>query len=1170
MTNTIFKYELGYWLRRPLIYIFAAAFFLISLVSMLGTGGYFDGPSTSKEAVRLLNSPYEINYIFQYFNKLLLFLVPVIVGTSLYRDYKSGTFHISYSFPMAKRNYLLGKLSSALLVVILVSLSMGVALMLGEFMLGVDNPKIDDFNLSGYLFVYGVVLIPNFIFVGLLVFMVVGVSRNLYAGFICILILFLFQIIVDEAFTGYATPLTLLDPFCQNAISYETQHWTLEDMNSNQIPILGMVLYNRLFWGGTLLTIFFLFYRKFDLLHESPFKGMMPSFLTASKKEIGQRKPMIVKKLSEVVYDHSWKTQFQSMFTLAAMEFRYIVRSWMFYLFAFFGFLAVFFMLLKVTNTGEFNLLPLTRIILMAPFFFYTLILMLATFMYGGMLLHRSKSRRMNHLIDATTIPNWSLLGSKFLALVMMQITLLSFLMFCGICIQIYNGYFQFEIGQYLFKLFVLTLPTFIIWAAYSIFIHSLSPNVFVGFFLLLMTWMGVDALGQLGLTTNLLKFNALPPLVYSDFNGYGQQLSGYFLLLSYWLVSAVILLGGAYLLWRRGVDQSIIKRLALAKKRISRPVTLLLSGAVFCFLLLGFTIYKVESSSVSDAQFEQSKSTILKNFKSKFGKYANTIQPKIDSIHLALDIFPDQNAFTAKGFYTLINKSEQAIDTLIIKTGFDEITSLEISKANQVIDEDTQMQHTAYKLLEPLQIGDSINISFDVKNKSNTLFTRNSSVISNGTYIKQDILPRLGYIFNENIQEPSDSLAGKQNFYHNDADFVSISTTITTSKEQMAFAPGDLLNEKLIGNRKQYNYKAKEKVKLNFSFHSAAFEQITESYKNRQIEVYFQKGHDTNIKAMIDGVKAALDYNRTWFNEYPHEVIRIIEFPHTEHDYSATLMANNIPSSEIQFTINAEAMKEDINLPFYVMGHELTHEWFGNKTMPADALGSKMLTESITEYISLRIYEKAFGKEMANNFLNMQHKRYLRGRVKEQKEEHPLYRVRPEQQYIAYGKGAIAFNTLAHYIGTEKVNAVLKEYLNQYENRSDQYPTSIDFLNLLRDATPLEYQYLIKDYFETITFCKNTVEQLSSKPLSTGKHSLSFDLTMKKYRAGGEEHSLPLKDFVELGFYNKTRSLIQVERVLVEKELTKLEFEVGQEVTKILVDPNDLLLKEVGFGGAR
>ncbi|MBK8652617.1 MAG: hypothetical protein IPN20_01495 [Haliscomenobacter sp.] len=72
------------------------------------------------------------------------------------------------------------------------------------------------------------------------------------------------------------------------------------------------------------------------------------------------------------------------------------------------------------------------------------------------------------------------------------------------------------------------------------------------------------------------------------------------------------------------------------------------------------------------------------------------------------------------------------------------------------------------------------------------------------------------------------------------------------------------------------------------------------------------------------------------------------------------------------------------------MQAHELTHQWWGNQVVPADALGAKMLTESIAEYISLRIYERYFGQEKALHFLSLQRKRYLEGRTTETGKENP------------------------------------------------------------------------------------------------------------------------------------------------------------------------------------
>lgn len=78
------------------------------------------------------------------------------------------------------------------------------------------------------------------------------------------------------------------------------------------------------------------------------------------------------------------------------------------------------------------------------------------------------------------------------------------------------------------------------------------------------------------------------------------------------------------------------------------------------------------------------------------------------------------------------------------------------------------------------------------------------------------------------------------------------------------------------------------------------------------------------------------------------------------------------------------------------------------------------MITESITEYITAKIYEKKYGKHSALKFLKIQRDRYLTGRANETEEEVPLYLVNPEQSYISYGKGAIAFYILSEFIGEE------------------------------------------------------------------------------------------------------------------------------------------------------
>ena len=612
-------------------------------------------------------------------------------------------------------------------------------------------------------------------------------------------------------------------------------------------------------------------------------------------------------------------------------------------------------------------------------------------------------------------------------------------------------------------------LPVLFVWNVTSQFVHSLIPNLFLGLFILAGIWLGAQSLEQIGIQTNTLKYNFLPALEYSDFNGYGHQLKGYLLLIAYWLVFGFLLVFGIPIIWNRGSLSSIKERFLLAKSRINKPLSLILILLSINFSWLACKIYKLENIAKSSFAASSNPSQTLKDYKKEWKQFSSITQPKITDIDLHIDLYPQKENFEARGVYKLVNQSDKIIDTIFIRTGFDEITKLDWNGSAQLLKENVIMKSYLYKLRNSLHPGDSMDLSFIIQNTPNTIFFRNSNVLKNGSYIQHDILPRLGYQFIEHELPLTDSLVNSNNYFHRDANYVNIHTVISTSKNQIAIAPGELISEKKDGDRNIYEYNSPQPIKFNFSFHSAKFEVLEEKYKDVTIQLFFKKGHDLNTKLMLDGLKASLDYNTKWFGQYPYKQVRIIEFPHTEENYSATLTSNNIPASEILFNINSAAMDEKINLPFYVMAHELTHEWFGNQVMPADAEGAKMLTESITEYISLCIYQEYLGEANAENFLRAQYNRYNRGRKKENGKEQPLSKVLSHQEYIAYGKGAIAFNAISKTIGKDKFNSILQNYLLKYKSQSQYYPTTKNFIQLLKINTSKEEHKLI-DHWLTQT----------------------------------------------------------------------------------------------------
>ncbi len=1058
----VFLYELRAWLRSPLFLSVSSGFFLFALVTMLGTGGFFDGPLDPAEPVMVFNSPYSLGSMGFLLARLLLFGAAVFGGFGLYKDTRNNAHAILYSFPISKAAYLHGKLCSALIALAAIGFLTYLGIWTGEIILGVDNPGIAPKSFPGYGVALGFYLFPTLVIAGVGAFTAAGISRSIFSGFVVVICFALFQTILENVISEQKILLALLDPFGQNAFHLATSDWDIPMQNSTRLPVHQIVLWNRILWLLLAGIIYGVFYRKFDFLYDPVWRFRQHAPRNNASAEGYLQQTDIV---PQIRYDLSRRAKIKCFTNLAVFDFRRLLKNWMFPVLGFAGAATVFIIQLRVTNTGEFNLLPLTRLFLGAPLTLYTVITIFSTFLFSGLLITRARHHKMDLLVDATPVMDWQLLLSKIGAISLVQFLLLLLFLFAGLGIQILNGYYNFEFGLYLFHLFILVFPVLFVWNITSHLVYTVVPSFVPGYFFLAVLWLGGQLLEQTGISTNILKFNHLPVLTYSDFYGYGHSLRGYLVLVGYWSLLGLLLVLITLLLWRRGILYSLKERWILAKSRINWPLSVGIILVSASFAGFGAKVYKNERLDRKVLSATRS-SPAFRNYIEAWEVYSGMPQPKITDIELQIDLYPHKESFSARGTYQLVNQGSEAIDTVLLRTGFDELTEIHWKENAHLLMEDSRMKSLLFKLNHTLYPGDSVEFSFHIRNRPNTWFTRNSNVLTNGSYLRQDFLPRVGYQFVKRELPLSDSLAANHNYFHRDANYVKIRTIISTARNQVAIAPGELISSKRVGARTIYEYASAQPTKLNYSFHSAAYETTEEEYGGVTIQLYHLNGHGQNTKWMLEGLKASLDHHTKWFGEYPHRQLRIIEFPHTEGSYTATLTCNNIPASEILYNMNTEAMEEKINLPFYVMAHELAHEWFGNQVMPADAEGAKMLTESIAEYITLCIYRDYFGEEMAHAFLQAQRTRYKQGLKMERGDERPLNKVLRHQEYIAYGKGTLAFDMLSKSIGEDTLHSILRSYLLKYRYKPNNYPTTDDFIQLLKANTPGDKHPLINHWF--------------------------------------------------------------------------------------------------------
>jgi ABC-2 type transport system permease protein len=367
------------------------------------------------------------------------------------------------------------------------------------------------------------------------------------------------------------------------------------------------------------------------------------------------------------------------------------------------------------------------------------------------------------------------------------------------------------------------------------------------------------------------------------------------------------------------------------------------------------------------------------------------------------------------------------------------------------------------FKLQKTLGSGDSLRLNFTFRNRPNTLFSRNSNVLANGTHLKSDMLPSIGF------DSETNELAGTRlhHYQRADSDRVQLEVVVSTAPVQTVIAPGYLVREWRERGRHFFHYKTDHDIKLVFSVLSGEYALQQENYRGVDLRIYHHPQHIHNLPQMLAGLKAALDYHTAFFGPYQHRQAQVIEFPRSEGTY-ATTAANCIPISEVRFLNDGRNLEAGaVDIAFYVAAHELAHQWWGNQLVPADAPGATMLTESIAEYVTAKVYEKQYGKTSALRFLDIQRNRYREGRANESGKESPLTQVRADQSYIAYGKGALAFYTLSERIGETRLNGALRSFLEKHQFQGPPYPTSLDLLEYLKQATPDSLQYLVRDLFE-------------------------------------------------------------------------------------------------------
>jgi ABC-type transport system involved in multi-copper enzyme maturation permease subunit len=1179
MWQEFFRFDLRYQLRQPLLWVVAVAMAAMAFLSASNDAFRIGGAIGNIH----MNAPVVIANQMGVLSIIAMFLVTVFIAGTLLRDTEAGIADLLFATPMRKGDYLVGRFLAGFCVCLAIFGLITAAMMLGSRMPWIDPERVGSFALLPYAWGFGALVVPNLLFVAALLMLLAAVTRSLvmvYVGVLAFTVLWAMAGVLAGAGGGDSLAV-LLDPFGVRALAQLTRYFSSAQSNTELPSFSSLFLVNRLLWTGLSLCLFAATVKCFKpqragtagrrFARAKPTASTVTTFTPPAVRPIA---PRFGAAGARVQWWH-----------LLCFEVKAVMRSVPFLVMLL---LAIANFVANYTIGGlrfDSTPYPLTRLMLEEIAGGINSMLVIVLLFYSGELVFRERQARSAELTDAMPVPDWMPLTAKAAALAAVVLAFLGTGALAGIAIQLIRGGAPIEVLLYL-KGTLINAASFILMACALLSLHTILNNKYLGYLAGLGLFMADTLLGSLNLNHRLLSFAALPQITYSDINGYGHFLTGWSWFTLYWGLCAVGLLIVAQGFRSRGLAGGLRARVRTASGRLRGE-----AGATLLFTLAawaacgGWIFYN--TNILNHYEANDSALDAKADYEKLYRRYLDQPNPSLASVQADVDLFPAERRVAIHGRYLVRNKGDTALDSLRFQLDTRADTVLESMPPHTVTLDDRRLGFRIIKLHTPLAPGATLAFGFTV-NVRNPGFTNSGEpdgINRNGTmFTSEDYFPKLGYVQAQELTDraqrkqrglgephrmPSldDPAARSSNFwkrYGFDADLIDFSTTVSTSADQVAIAPGTLTRSWLKDGRRYFQYTMDKPILPFFSYQSARWDLRKGDWHGVPIEVYYDHKHPYNIDSMVRGSQRALDYFTSNFGPYPHRQLRITEFP--LYQQFARSFPNTIPFSESLGFINDVRDPNGVDHVFYVTAHEVAHQWWGEQIIPANTQGSAMLVESLAEYAALMTVEKEFGAEKTRHILRFDLDQYLAGRGKELVEEQPLARVEG-QTYIAYRKGSLVFYRLRAELGEATLNQVLQQFLEQHRYQTSPYVTSRDLLAAIRAAAPAGKQELITDLFERIVLYDNRVLAARSHQRPDGKWDVTMQLRLSKVQADGKgkETARAYDEPVEIAVYGRAgpqgeASLLREQRKLAAGETT-LTVTVAQQPVAVGIDPDGLLI---------
>lgn len=1190
-----FSFEVKFRLKSLSTYVYFALWFFVSFLSIAAED--FISVGNGKQ---LLNGPYSTSVLYTLLTFFGAIVIAAIFGTSILRDFQRDTFQLIFTKPITKFAYLGGRWAGSFLACVFAFSGMVFGEALGTLAPWADHTRIAGGHLWWYVQPFVSITVIQIFLLGSIFFTVAALSRKIFIVYLQGVAVFILYLLFNVIF-GQTRSLEhfwsgVLDPIGLQMTTVIARYWTVAEKNSllfSWSPHVygGVFLYNRLLWMGVGVLALGVGYTLFPMSVEAlTAKSQGKRAAKARSQDEAAAVParsFVTARLRAATQSFGAGAQWMQLGSLTRMRVKNILAELPFWAITV---LLVFFCLVNGHFAGHLadgNVWPVTFLMLQTVEGNASLFLYIVATLYAGELVWRERDTRFAGIQDALPMGETTNWLSKFFALCFVETLLLVVVLLCGVIMQTVAGYYNYEFGQYFKELFLIALPLVIGFSLLAMFVQTIVPNKFIGHGIVIGIFVINPILFNFGIENTLVLPGNTPSYTYSDMNGYGHFVPALAWSLVYWTSIFAVLGVLSIALTRRGAEDGLRVRLKQARARLPRLVPALVLFMVAAICSGGWYYYN--GHVLNEFLTAKQRRHVQAGYEKSYRKYLTLPQPKIIAVDAAIDLDPDHRSFSGTGHFVLQNKTAVPVSQIHITDSQQSVSDVQFDRPFQKVSSAARDLYTIYQLETPLQPGETMNMNFKVGYQTHGFRDGNEkpALAYSGMFFDSDYFPYIGYNDGEELTDPrrrreeglspvadlparGDYAGSRTNLFTPDSDWISYKTVVSTADDQIALAPGYLQRDWHANGRHYFAYDMGDVKTLDFfAYVSGRYETRKENYKGVNIEIYYDKHHPYVIDTMMASAKAGLDYYQSNYSPFQFKQFRVLEFP--RYRQFAQSFPNTVPYSEVWFIQRVLDPKKDIDDVYFVTSHELAHQWWGHQLIGGRVAGSNMMSESLAEYSALRVMEKRYGEAQMRKFLSHELDGYLRGRSGETRKEPPLGQVQREA-YVWYQKGSMILYALSDYIGEDKLNLALHNFLiaNRYANATDAqtgpYPDTRLLEAALREQTPADMQYFIDDSFEKITLYDNKAVEATARKQADGKYLVTVVVQGGKFYADGNgvETSTSVNDLIDVGVFTGKKGeeqplAVQKQRISAAKQT--FTFVVDKLPTRAGIDPYNKLI---------